>query len=94
MDHVLNPWSYIYRYYDIIPKGERKICSKKSCNKKCKKIYFWTNIGLIIVELIFRTYLVPQNSKTQLFELRTGFDIIGPTITLWDCDMKDQVKKT
>ena len=49
--------------------------------------YFWTNLGPILVELIFEHILLPQSSKARLFEFRT--EIVINHIKIDKCRTQD-----
>ena len=45
-------------------------------------LYFWTNLGPILVELNVEHITRPQCCKSWILEDLTDISIIGPTITL------------
>ena len=45
-------------------------------------LYFWTNLGPILVKLTVKHIIRPKKSKSQILEDLTDISIIGLTITL------------
>ena len=62
---VLLPWSYIYRYYEMGPKGGREICHKKVQTKNVKKDNGPTNV--MVLKNVIYFDIGPMNVIKNIF---------------------------